>query len=114
MARSRSLKNLAVSGVSRTRRAAFAFAVVAFSLTMMVVMGLGGHVDTAAITALTGFKDIGLFVALTYIGGSTVDYTSTMLGKRLGVQNTDDSSGGGDDDSGDDDKTATGGGKITD
>lgn len=93
--------------VNRRRRALFAFAVVAFALGMMAYMGVYGGNGHTAETALNGFRDIGLFVALTYLGGSTVDYSSSVLAHRLGI-NTDK----GDDDDDDDGKDAGGDGKI--
>jgi hypothetical protein len=95
--------------VSRGRRAAFAFVTVGFSLLVMAGFGIFSMTNAAAMSALEGFKDVAIWVGVSYIGGSAVDYGSTMLSSRLGKNPVFPLDVGGQQDAGD-----GGDGKVSD
>lgn len=68
--------------VNRNRRATFAFITVGFSLAMMTYIAIAGMTNAAAMSALDGFKDVAIWIGVGYIGGSAVDFGSSMLSQR--------------------------------
>lgn len=77
------------SGVSRTRRAAFAFLSLALAWAgIMAIAHWHWPVDPSISTkALDVLGSIGTFVGVAYIGGSVVDYSGILsgIGGKFGI-----------------------------
>lgn len=72
--------------VNRARRFAFIAVIEAVSIANIMALAYFGRDSTLSIAAIDGFVTLAVGVALAYVGGSAVDYASSMLSGRAATR----------------------------